>query len=427
MLCSSYASYCSTEEDTLRPTSFRTHVFAPAGRSSAPRAVHRFSNTLFAAAVACVTALASCTVAVVPPPRAVAVICVETLPPLLPEYVQPECPAEGLLWTPGYGHWAPTGYYWVPGTWVEPPGPRLVWTPAYWSFADDGVVFQEGDWSERVGYYGGINYGGGYDGVGYVGGRWNGARFAYNTAVSRVDVTNVHNTYKQTVINNITIVNTTRVSSMSYAGGPFGTAGSPTAEERAAERQPHVLPTAAQTQHRDDARANPALFASHNQGHPSVAATPRPSAFSAPAVTSSRPPAVAAPKTNRENPASPTAHATGPAVRSTLVLAPAVWPSTVPAEPTPVQSAKATSKPGPDAGANARPVPVRKSGVPATAKADSAGRRGEPRPAALADSARVHRVALRHVTRCRHVRRQRRWVIQREKSHRLVPSARADD
>ena len=44
-------------------------------------------------------------------------------PPPLPVYVQPPCPAEGYIWTPGY--WAYDydfgDYYWVPGTWVLVP------------------------------------------------------------------------------------------------------------------------------------------------------------------------------------------------------------------------------------------------------------------------------------------------------------------
>ena len=40
-------------------------------------------------------------------------------PPALPVYVQPPCPAEGYIWTPGYWAYDPNfgDYYRVPGTW----------------------------------------------------------------------------------------------------------------------------------------------------------------------------------------------------------------------------------------------------------------------------------------------------------------------
>jgi hypothetical protein len=46
-------------------------------------------------------------------------------PPELPVYVQPICPGEGYIWTPGYWAWDPDyeDYYWVPGTWVLDPSP----------------------------------------------------------------------------------------------------------------------------------------------------------------------------------------------------------------------------------------------------------------------------------------------------------------
>ena len=52
-----------------------------------------------------------------------------------------------------------------------------------------------GYWGPTVGFYGGINYGYGYGGYGYYGGRWDGRVFRYNTAVTRVNVNNIHNTY----------------------------------------------------------------------------------------------------------------------------------------------------------------------------------------------------------------------------------------
>jgi WXXGXW repeat (2 copies) len=57
-------------------------------------------------------------------------------PPPLPVYDQPPIPGPGYLWTPGYWDWSDDAddYYWVPGTWVEPPEPGYLWTPGYWRF-----------------------------------------------------------------------------------------------------------------------------------------------------------------------------------------------------------------------------------------------------------------------------------------------------
>src|SRR5579863_2211578 len=129
-------------------------------------------------------------------------------PPPLPEYDQPPCPVEGYIWTPGLWHWGPEGYFWVPGTWVAPPQPGLLWTPGYWGSVGAVYVFHPGHWGEHVGYYGGINYGAGYDGDGYHGGRWVNSRFQYNTSVTRVNIATVHNTYNERVVSNVTMTNT---------------------------------------------------------------------------------------------------------------------------------------------------------------------------------------------------------------------------
>jgi hypothetical protein len=103
-------------------------------------------------------------------------------PPAIPVYEQPICPADGLLWTPGYWAYdAGGGYYWVPGTWVEAPQVGFLWTPGYWGWGGAAFFFHEGYWGPQVGFYGGINYGFGYGGVGFEGGRWDGGRFSYNT------------------------------------------------------------------------------------------------------------------------------------------------------------------------------------------------------------------------------------------------------
>jgi hypothetical protein len=214
-----------------------------------------------------------------PPPADEATEQAYQPPPPLPDYEQPPCPSDGYIWTPGYWHWSPAGYYWVPGTWVEPPAVGLLWTPGYWGFVGAVYVWHGGYWGPHVGFYGGVNYGYGYHGEGYEGGHWEGGRFAYNTAVTRVDTTIVHNTYvNNTVINNVT------VNKISYNGGPNGVAAQPTPQQRQFAQEAHVPPTTAQVSHVQEARANPTLFANANGGHPPIAATPRPAAFSGPGV-----------------------------------------------------------------------------------------------------------------------------------------------
>jgi hypothetical protein len=94
--------------------------------------------------------------------------------------------------------------------------------PGYWTY-DDGLYYRHpGYWGPVVGYYGGIAYGYGYPGTGYYGGYWRGRHFYYNQTVNNVNITNIHNVYTTTVVNNTTIVN--RVS---YNGGAGGNVGAP--------------------------------------------------------------------------------------------------------------------------------------------------------------------------------------------------------
>src|SRR5277367_3719493 len=202
-------------------------------------------------------------------------ISVGFAPPILPVYTQPLCPGDGYLWNPGYWAYGQEGYYWVPGVWVRPPSVGLLWTPGYWGWGGGVYVFHAGYWGPHVGFYGGINYGFGYSGVGFVGGEWRGGVYHYNTAVTNVNTTIIHNTYNTTVINNNTTVN--RVS---FNGGTGGTIAQPTAAERAAENEHHLAPTPMQQQHFQAASTNRAFLASQNHGQPSVAATARPGVFS---------------------------------------------------------------------------------------------------------------------------------------------------
>src|SRR6201986_3443125 len=124
-------------------------------------------------------------------------ISVHVAPPVIPVYEQPPLPAPGYLWTPGYWAWDGMDYYWVPGTWVEPPVGGMLWTPGYWDYQDGAYVWTEGYWGPDVGFYGGVNYGFGYTGVGYQGGYWHGGAFFYNRAAAnfgRVNIVNVYNT-----------------------------------------------------------------------------------------------------------------------------------------------------------------------------------------------------------------------------------------
>jgi hypothetical protein len=202
-------------------------------------------------------------------------ISVNFAPPELPVYEQPLCPGEGYLWTPGYWAWDPDfgDYYWVPGTWVLAPQPGYLWTPPYWGWSGAAFVFHEGYWGPRVGFYGGINYGYGYTGRGYYGGRWERDRFYYNRNVNNINVTQIHNVYSRTVVNNVDV---TRVS---YNGGTGGIRESANRQEQEAARERHVGAVAVQQQHVQEARTDRALRASDNHGKPPIAATDRPGQF----------------------------------------------------------------------------------------------------------------------------------------------------
>jgi hypothetical protein len=207
---------------------------------------------------------------------------IATAPPELPVYDQPPLPAPGYIWSPGYWAYGPDGYYWVPGTWVLPPAVGLLWTPGYWGWRDDSYVWNDGYWGPDVGFYGGVNYGFGYSGVGFLGGRWHNGVFAYNRAVNNFGSVHVPNVYNETVVNN---ANVPRVS---YNGGKGGLTARPTPREQAAAQQHHIPPTGEQTQHLQKASANKALLDSQNHGHPTIAATVKPSAFTGRGVVAAR-------------------------------------------------------------------------------------------------------------------------------------------
>ena len=85
----------------------------------------------------------------------------QSAPPPLPTYDQPPIPGPGYVWTPGYWDWSDDAgdYYWVPGTWVEPPQRGVLWTPGYWRYYNGRYLYSDGYWGPQVGFYGGVDYG----------------------------------------------------------------------------------------------------------------------------------------------------------------------------------------------------------------------------------------------------------------------------
>jgi WXXGXW repeat (2 copies) len=209
-------------------------------------------------------------------------ISITVAPPILPVYDQPPIPAVGYIWTPGYWAYGDDDYYWVPGTWVQPPSVGLLWTPGYWGWRDGIYAWNGGYWGPHVGFYGGVNYGFGYGGFGYGGGLWRGGVFSYNTTVNNFGGVHVTNVYNKTVIVN----NTTNVS---FNGGAGGTRAMPTAAEQVAARENHVQPTAAQAEHQHAASSNPEFKAANNGGHPAVGGTSTAGHFTGEGVAATHP------------------------------------------------------------------------------------------------------------------------------------------
>src|SRR5580658_363984 len=203
-------------------------------------------------------------------------ISVGFAPPVLPVYVQPPCPQPNLMWTPGYWAYAQDSgdYFWAPGAWVPAPYSGALWTPPYWGFSNGNYGFNEGYWGQTVGFYGGVNYGFGFGGIGFAGGEWRGENFAYNTAVTQVNVTVIHTTYvNRTIVESGIVANPNHVA---YNGGPGGIQHTATASEQAAAHQPHTAPTSVQTQHIAGAKADKTSYAKANGGHPATLVAAKP-------------------------------------------------------------------------------------------------------------------------------------------------------
>jgi len=237
-------------------------------------------------------------------------------PPPLPDYDQPPIPADGDMWTPGYWSWNGYEYFWVPGTWVEPPQPGFLWTPGYWAFFGGVYAFHRGYWGEHVGFYGGVYYGFGYGGVGYEGGHWDNGRFFYNRSVTNVGRIDIVNVYNQPVTINETI------NRVSFNGGPNGVDAKPTAAELAAANEKHLAMTSDQLHNARVAGRTESAFVSANKGKPRIAATARPGEFKGEAVV----PAKAAGATPESTKTKPENKLEQPKVEPTKV------------EPTPVET-----------------------------------------------------------------------------------------
>ncbi len=202
-------------------------------------------------------------------------VSVNFAPPELPVYVQPPLPSPGYLWSPGYWAWDGDDYYWVPGTWIEPPSDGVLWTPGYWGFQDGLYVWNEGYWGPTVGFYGGVNYGYGYTGAGYQGGYWHGGAFFYNRAVANFGTVNIVNVYN-------TPVQVRETTHISFNGGQGGLRAQPTGDERRAMNERHVAPTGVQMQHQQQARSMPEMHAKQNSGRPQILTTARAGDFAHP-------------------------------------------------------------------------------------------------------------------------------------------------
>jgi hypothetical protein len=187
-------------------------------------------------------------------------------PPPLLQYQQPQLSNPNYIWTPGYWAMGQSGYYWVQGSWQQPPQMGLLYTPGYWGYNQNQnqYNYNQGYWGQQVGYYGGINYGYGYSGNGYYGGAWQGNMFRYNTAVSMVDPYVIRNVYvdRTVIVRNVTHV--------SYNGGVGGIVARPDAREVAYANQRHYPNTYTQQQHVDNAARDRSNLESVNHGKPAV-------------------------------------------------------------------------------------------------------------------------------------------------------------
>jgi len=206
---------------------------------------------------------------------------VNVAPPPLPSYEQPVIPAEGYLWVPGFWAWRKSvpDYFWVPGTWVRPPQSGLLWTPPYWSRVEGGYAFHAGYWAAEVGFYGGINYGFGFNGNGYQGGRWDHGAFAYNRAVNNLGSLDIGSVYNKAVTTDDS------TSCLSFNGGRRGTAARPSEHQEELASGQNTGATAEQQKHFELAAMDRSLYSKLNNGVPGVAATQHAGILAGPGIT----------------------------------------------------------------------------------------------------------------------------------------------
>jgi hypothetical protein len=205
-------------------------------------------------------------------------ISVGFAPPELPVYDVPPCPEPGWIWTPGYWAYGQDGYYWVAGSWVPAPYDGALWTPGYWGWSSGQYLWHTGYWGNHVGYYGGINYGGGYFGIGFAGGEWRGHNFFYNTEVLRVG-SGIHYSFRDRGYMDHAYVD--RGHRTAFSGGPGGIRHDMDARERMAEHDRHVGATNFQTSHENHFRDDRSSYFRNNNGHPSQTGMDRPSGWNA--------------------------------------------------------------------------------------------------------------------------------------------------
>lgn len=277
-------------------------------------------------------------------------------PPDLPDYNQPPAPGDNYIWAPGYWSWSNQGYYWVPGAWVLAPYVGALWTPGYWNYDSGRYRWHHGYWAHHVGYYGGVNYGFGYDGNGYEGGYWHGNDFYYNRDISRVDTHAIHSIYDYPVQNRH------NPSHVSYDGGRGGLSFRPTAQQLAAEQEQHIGALPVQQELQQSSRGNRAQFARDNHGHPQMLAESRP--VNRAGATSAPSPETFHPITGLNRPASSPSGHTAPGHIGPAPMArpcrpgPAAAPTRQPLSNTPPRNRpEAGSAPQPEGAAEMRPNP----------------------------------------------------------------------
>ncbi len=286
-------------------------------------------------------------------------------PPPLPDYEQPPCPGDDYMWTPGYWDYADAGYYWVPGAWVLAPYVGALWTPPWWGFDNGVYIWHAGYWGPHIGFYGGVDYGFGYTGRGYYGAYWNHGQLDYNSAVTNVNVTVIHNVYSYSVPNS-------RPGGVSYNGGRGGINARPTAAELAVQREARTPAVAAQVRQARDAASDKGQFVKPGtEARPATVAASKPLATSyhAPAA---RPPAVhpaAPPARVAERPApQPAQHGPAQATREAVPpQRPEVRPtpqSTPEARPAPVEPQARPQERATAPRPEARPAPQQRAVAP---------------------------------------------------------------